>query len=330
MRRLLDMKQLINPAAFNKSLAIAFNTNFDVESSIRRVKKIIANLPPDKLYYTNRKGWISFYKRVDGKQKCLPKASNELYLLARRKYLLLQLEILELTGKRDGGGQALREKLILEIQQLIDVFASGNLDVARIVMTPSQYKWFAGPFRKKSLKQDIAYQTVGGTYVRSKSERDILNTAESLAVPAHYEEETIINVHGLVESLYDSLVDSGVLKGNLFYYRGHACCWRVPKELEWMNSPGSIWATYNYKTGKLTIFNDFKIMLANNDLICWEHHGICSDFTYRSNAGERVMVMKYTRSVPSGGLIETFEHDVDSPDKIIGILKKEVLPKLWF
>jgi hypothetical protein len=79
-----------------------------------------------------------------------------------------------------------------------------------------------------------------------------------------------------------------------------------------------------------TIFNDFKIMLANSDLMCWEHHGMCSDFTYRNNAGERVMVMKFTRSVPSGGLIETFEHDVDSPDKIIGILKKEVLPKLWF
>ena len=80
----------------------------------------------------------------------------------------------------------------------------------------------------------------------------------------------------------------------------------------------------NSKSSKLTE------MLANSDLMCWEHHGMCSDFTYRNNAGERVMVMKFTRSVPSGGLIETFEHDVDSPDKIIGILKKEVLPKLWF
>ena len=192
------MKQLIDPAAFNKSLAMAFDSNFDVESSIRRVKKIIANLPPDKLYYTNRKGWIAFYKRVDGRQKCLPKASKELYLLARRRYLLLQLEILELTGRRESGGQASREKLILEIQNLIDVFARGNLDVARIVMTPAQYKWFAGPFRKKPLNKDIAYETVGGTYVRSKSERDILNTAESLAVPAHYEEETLINVSDII------------------------------------------------------------------------------------------------------------------------------------
>jgi hypothetical protein len=89
---------------------------------------MIANLPPDKLYHTKRNRWIYFYKRIDGKQKCLSKSSKELYLLARKQYLLLQLQILELTGKQEDNCKAAREKLILRIQELINTYAASNLD----------------------------------------------------------------------------------------------------------------------------------------------------------------------------------------------------------
>ena len=97
-----------------------------------------------------------------------------------------------------------------------------------------------------------------------------------------------------------------------------------------MNSPGSIWKAYNPRTGRLYIYNDFKIILASGEEIIWEHHGKCFEFTYRSNAGERVMVLKFTRSVSRRNMIETFEHDVDSREKIAEILRDEVLPRLWF
>ena len=84
------MKQIIRPDGFINSIEMAFYSNFDVDKAAQRLKKIIANLPPEKLYYGKRNGWIAFYKRADGKQLYLPKESGELYLLARRRYLLLQ------------------------------------------------------------------------------------------------------------------------------------------------------------------------------------------------------------------------------------------------
>ena len=324
------MKQIIRPDGFINSIEMAFYSNFDVDKAAQRLKKIIANLPPEKLYYGKRNGWIAFYKRADGKQLYLPKESGELYLLARRRYLLLQLDIIELTGRRDKKSMERRESLIRQLQELIGDFACGNLDIARIVMTPKQYKWFTGPFRHKYIDPSIAYQSAGGVDLRSKSERDIMNKLEDFAVPVHYEEETSIDVHGLVDSLFRALQEAGKTDGNLFFYSGRACRWRVPKELEWMNTFGSIWATYNHRSGRITIYDDFRIMLACNEMLLWEHHGMCDDFIYRINAAERSMILKYTRTVPRGNMIETFERDVDSPDKITDVLFQQVLPRLWF
>ena len=97
-----------------------------------------------------------------------------------------------------------------------------------------------------------------------------------------------------------------------------------------MNSPGSIWKTYNPRTGRIYIYNDFKILLAYGGELIWEHHGMCHKFTYRNNAGERVMILKCTQSVTRNNLIETFEYDADSPERLIEILRREVLPRLWF
>ena len=197
-------------------------------------------------------------------------------------------------------------------------------------MTSKQYKWYTGNYNKKYISTGDAHQSTGGEYVRSKSERDILNTMHSLAVPVHYEEELSVIVQPLVDQLYYALDKKGLIHGNLYYHRDGVCYWRVPKELDWMNSRGSVWKTYNPRTGRIRMFNDFRIMLASGEIVIWEHHGLCSDFTYRNNAGERVMILKFTRSVPRNNLIESFEHDADSPEKIAEILRLEVLPRLWF
>lgn len=324
------MKQYIKAEAFNRSIELALNSSINTDEALQRIKRTIAALPPDKLYHGHHNGWISFYKRINGKQVYLSKASNEVYLLARRRYLLLLQSILELTNSRDEKSINARRDLIKEIQKLVCDYASGNLDIARIVMTPKQYKWFISPFPQKTIDKSIAYESSGGIFVRSKSERDIMHSFEAFAVPAHYEERTQVDVQLLVEALYAALKKAGKLNGTLFYFSNGACRWHVPKELEWMNSPGSLWSTYSYRTGKITIFDDFKIMLANNELLIWEHLGMCSDFIYRSSAGERSMVLRYTKAVPRGNLIETFEHEVDSTEKITEILAREVLPRLWF
>ena len=321
-----------------RSIDAALESQFDVDAAVARVFGMIVNLPQDYLYHVNRKGKITFYKRVNGAQRYIKKTSREIYLLARRQYLLLLVEVLKLTGYSDECSMIKRNELIAELHSLIHIYDRGNLDLAQIVMTPKQYKWYSGEFKQKALIPDsfmpkdssMTHISTEGVVLRSKSERDIINTMHDFAIPVHYEEERSVMVQPLVDSLYYSLREKNLINGNLFYNRGDVCYWRVPKELEWMNTSGSIWKTYNPRTGRIYIYNDFKILLASGEELIWEHHGMCHKFTYRNNAGERIMILKYTQSVPRDNLIETFEHDAGSPEKIAEILRREVLPRLWF
>ena len=120
------------------------------------------------------------------------------------------------------------------------------------------------------------------------------------------------------------------LNGNLYSFGRERIYWNVPPELEWMNAPGSIWKTYYPPNGTITIYNDFIIMLADGEYIIWEHEGLMSDFRYRCQASERISVIKYTGTVDKGNLIETYEHDIDTPEKLIDIIERRILPRLWF
>lgn len=332
------MKWKIKPEAFLKSIDAALNARFDIDAAVTRVTHMAARLPQIQLYHVRRNGLVTFYKKTDGVQKYVAKSSDEVYLLARRRYLLLLAEILKLTGRLDAGSVIKRNKLIEALHSLIGIFADGNLDLARIVMTPKQYKWFTSDYRQKpfdvekALAEDPSsvHFSTEGIPLKSKSERDIMNSFHDYAVPAHYEEERSVMVQPLVDQLYHSLRENGLLRGSLYFTRNGVCYWRVPKELEWMNTPGSIWKTYNPRIGRLCIYNDFKIILASGEEVIWEHHGMCSSFIYRNNAGERVMVLKYMQSVLRGNLVETFESDTVSRDKIAEVLYQEVLPRLWF
>ena len=332
------MKWKIKPAAFLRSIDAALNSRFDIDAAVTRTTHMVARLPQVKLYHVKRKKLVTFYKKIDGAQKYVAKSSEEVYLLARRQYLLLLTDILKLTGRLDEGSVMKRDKLIQALHLLIETYAEANLDLARIVMTPKQYKWFTSDYRqkpfnvKKALTEDPSsvHFSKEGIPHRSKSERDIMNCFHDFAVPAHYEEERSVIVQPLVDQWHHSLRGEGLLKGGLYYISGGACCWRVPKALEWMNAPGSIWKAYNPRTGRISIYNDFKIILASGEEVIWGHHGMCSDFSYRNNAGERVMVLKYTGSVARNNLVETFERDTESKEKIAEILCREVLPRLWF
>lgn len=183
---------------------------------------------------------------------------------------------------------------------------------------------------QKRLDHKDAVATSCGLNVRSKSERDIANAYESLAVPFHYEEQAQIYVHDLVMQLEEKLKREGRLRGPVYSFRGNGVHWNVPPELEWMNTPGSIWKSYYPPTGKITIYNDFKILLANDEIVIWEHEGLIEDFVYRCNASERAAIMKLTGSISKGNLIETYESEVDSPEKIYAIIEERILPRLWF
>ena len=240
------------------------------------------------------------------------------------------IDILRLSYSNSFRDNKRRTLLIDRLKDFICACERGNLDIAKIVLTSKQYKWFRGQFRQKSIDPAKALTTAGGLHVRSKSERDIANVTEAFAVPFHYEEQTSIYVHDFVIQLEDKLKRENRLRGPLYSFRGGSVHWNVPPELEWMNAPGSIWKTYYPPTGKITIHNDFTVMPADDEVVIWEHEGLMGDFIYRANASERASVMKYTGTVSKGNLIETYEHDIDTPEKIAAIIEEHILPRLWF
>ncbi len=321
---------IITAKAFCASLEKALVDPPDVDMSIRRIQRILTGLPDQQLYVSDQNGKVTFRWKVDGKLTYLSKKSTNIHKIARRRYLLLLLEILKLCKSEKVQDVKRRKLLFRRLVKLLDEFERGNLDIAQIVLTNKQLKWFRGPFQHKYIDLNTMTTTAGGIPVRSKSERDIANANEALAVPFHYEERTVIYVHDLVVQLEETLKREKRLNGHLYRFGRERIHWNVPPDLEWMNAPGSIWKTYYPPNGTITIYNDFIIMLADGELLIWEHEGLMQDFRYRCQASERASIMKYTGTVVKENLIETYEHDIDTPEKLIDIIERRILPRLWF
>ena len=316
--------------AFNRSIELALRNPPDAAASAARIRRVINGLPDGTLYCSSGVKAVSFHIKINQQQKYISKKSALIYSLARKKYLLLLLEILELTGSKNKTDIRRQEKLIAKLQHLISTFERGNLDLARIVFTSKQYKWFTAWFKQKYIQDDTPHKSTCGIPVRSKSERDIANRCEALAVPYHYEEQQLIYVKPLVDRLRETLHRDGYNKGRLCTFKNGTAHWNVPAEYDWMNAPGSVWRSYYPYDGTVELFPDFRIVLADDEVILWEHEGLMDDFLYRIHAADRASVMKYTGTVSEDSLIETYELHVDTPEKIDGIIEARILPRLWF
>ena len=171
--------------------------------------------------------------------------------------------------------------------------------------------------------------------MRSIAEREIINTYDEYAVPLHYEEQQFIYVKPLIDRLFEDLVDSGFMGrgahfSQLYDFLDNRIHWNVPAELELMNAPGSIWKTYYPPRGTITMHPDIKIILADNSVFLHEHEGMMDKFIYRFNASERSAILKYTGTIRPENLLETYENDIDMPEKRAAIVERCVLPRLWF
>ena len=317
-------------ASIEKALEMAIKESIDIEGSINRIKKIIRGLPEGSLIVSDQESRVTFFSVVDGKQRYLSKKDERIYSLARRRYLTTLLEILTLLKSNRKMDIEKRKKLIKRLQQFIRACERGHLEVARIILTRKQYQWFSGVFRQKEIDEKEAIKTAKGLPVRSKSEKDIINSLDDYAVPLHYEEQQIIFVKPLVDKLRDSLIKRGDLRGNLYTYYNRQIYWNIPRELEWMNAPGSIWKTYDARKGTITMYNDIKTIFADGTLFLHEHEGMMHDFHYRCNASERASILKYVGVVDKEHFLETYEHDIDSPEKRENIIERKILPHIWF
>lgn len=133
------------------------------------------------LHWRQRKGGVTFWAYLRGKQVGITGNMDRVYSLARKTYLKLRLYGLQ---HMDG------DQWATEIEALLQSFASAGLDVLRIVLTKAQYEWASNPqSQKTNRKEQLEYKTDGGVYVRSKSERFIGNLLEKFGIPYRYEPE---------------------------------------------------------------------------------------------------------------------------------------------
>lgn len=325
----LLMKQLLDPEAIIRSLEIALSKPFDYSAAARRLNGSIAHIPAGTLHVKKRVNYYHFEEYNSGRQSSISNSSVRVYELARRRYCGLLLQALKCFSNQLDCSQSDKKSSLSDLASFIRLLSAANLDVARIVLTPKQYEWFSRPYKQKSNNAQPALFTEGGIRVRSKSEKDIGNELEHYATPFHFEECLRVNVRDLVEKLASNL-NLRPRSGSLFHYPDGSCNWNVPSRLDWMNSDGSLWRTYDSNSGFITIFPDYRIMLADGSFIFWEHEGLADYFTYRINASEREAIMKYSANVPSANLITSYERDTLDSMRIGEIIKNEILPRLFW
>ncbi|MGN0701565.1 MAG: hypothetical protein ACI4KL_00065 [Lentihominibacter sp.] len=351
------MKQFISAEAFKRSITEALKEKQDFKPSLKLVRGFLSQTGPGALNISRQGKYFAFRKYEDGRQVPLVKSSAELYRLARKRYLTELLKLLELydavssdglnassnslsvnssyESRRLGSLLNERNQALQRLMNLIDNYEKGNLDIGRIVMTPKQYSWYTKPFRHKTIPEAKNNITGGGVITRSKSEKELGNAFEYWAAFYHYEEKMTVYVYELVKALNHQLREYYRINrlnppSRLYYYSHGTCIWNVPPEFQWMNAPGSVWKTYNERTGNITMYNDFRFMPVDSSTIILEHEGLLDDFLYRNNASERIALLKLTGTLPNENIIETSERETGDAKLIQAIIKRDILPRLWF
>ena len=143
--------------------------------------------------------------------------------------------------------------------------------------------------------------------------------------------KTVINVKPFVDSLCEALQKAGFPSSRKpYYYNNGVCYWNVPREFDFMNLPGSVWHTYDARTGTVLIYPDFTIMLNDGSLFIWEHDGLIDQPLYRFNAGERFFVLQVCNSISRENMLVSYEKDVTDAKALQNLIRDYILKRLWF
>jgi hypothetical protein len=130
----------LTASALNKSIVTALQAPPNAMTSIEMIQRALRSLPEGTLYPSDNGNTVSFYVFRNGRQRYLPKTSDLLHPLARKKYLVILLEILELTHVQSAKATNKRAVLISKLQNLLTLYERGNLDLSRVVLTSRQHK----------------------------------------------------------------------------------------------------------------------------------------------------------------------------------------------
>ena len=68
---------------------------------------------------------------------------------------------------------------------------------------------------------------------------------------------------------------------------------------------------------------DIKTIFADGSVFLHEHEGMMDRSIYRVNASERSAILKYTGTIQPENFLETYEYNVDTPEKRAAIVEVE-------
>lgn len=283
---------------------------------IERLTRELQRLPEGSLYLKRSSKYTAFVHYVGpGEVHNINQNLEFVYALARKKYIRLYIDVLKGTARN-------------KLDSLLEIYAAAGLDIPRITLTKEQYAWTHENYKTNTFKpEEKTYRSLGGTMTRSKSEREIANQYDLLGIPMRYEAELLVDLSSLIAELELCTADYRRGRG-LFHYSSGVCVWNVPPELSWMNMRGSLWRSFDSRTGMTRIFPDYSSLTYDNEIIYHEHEGVASNPFYRCTSSDRAFVMRETGTVSERNLITTFECDIEASGLIRDLLSAKVLPRI--
>lgn len=122
-----------------RSLRIAFDHHPDLSMSLKRIRGMLSHLPGGNLQIKHYRGRVSFFEKSGNTSAYLRKDSEQLYQLARKRYLIELMKTMEVVIANPLGSDKWH-KQFERVAKLIHDYDAGNLDTLRIVLTSKQYE----------------------------------------------------------------------------------------------------------------------------------------------------------------------------------------------
>ncbi|MCL2559480.1 MAG: hypothetical protein FWE07_03245 [Turicibacter sp.] len=165
----------------------------------------LKTLPLGSLLGRKWKNTTHYYHEINGKQVGITKNPAKIKELARKKFLLAREK--QLTTLTKLLARITKSaNLLLAPKELIATFANTYKNLpASYYYHPSIEKWLAQPYKKNTYNpEELIYQSKGGTFFRSKSERDIGNLLEEYDIPYRY--DSVVTLNGKNEISPDFII----------------------------------------------------------------------------------------------------------------------------
>ena len=255
-------------------------------------EKELAELPKGSLYCLFTSGKTYYYHAINGRRRSISQDMDFVYLLARKKYLILRLSEQRIASRRATSALGSKRKQmprgnvqLSPLEKLLDYYGRRGLEILRITCSRREYLWTKEEYLQNPMKpEERIFETYSGIKVRSKSEQSIGNGLEIRGIPYRYEQAMELDV-------------------------------------EWMEDVGGV----DY-FGRKIYYPDFVILTASGEIIVWEHLGRVDLRRYREHNMEKIAAYRQSGQFDDAHIILTYENDMRTPSALEQLIERRIVP----